>query len=635
MATSTRTVDLKYRADIAQLKSELAKIPGLTDKEAKAMVGALDKQLKRAEKAAKRTRKNTKGTFKGVEDSAGEADSVLQGLASALDAVDPKLGGAARLAGDMAGGLEAALRGAGSLGPVLVGAGIAAAALAGAYALVSSGVDEANEKIERSRKELLDQSKLFRAVKDAAIAADLAEQKITEAQADRLLVAQAASDMFSERIEAQTDAVRNARTEYEAATRRMEALGEAAEGTSESFKDGANAQAGAAEMAAQAAGDLEHVYQREQTQLAILTATQVKYTDSLGRTKGIERFKEGVASANEALKDQRDLFAEIDAVFQHRVDTIGALGDIEAQAVASTLDGEALVLHRRDEQLARIDELIERTGDLEAAERARAATAAGAEADIADLREKDAEASAKRSQDMLDRYAAEQERRVEAVEAVLTSSLDAISSWTEVALDASLQTISDTQAALADLGDNASAAERQRLIDELQAAKEQARKRFALMKGLQIGVALATGAVSAVAALAPPPMGWGNNPLGWTMVGTTIAATGAQVATIAAQQPPFHVGGIVGGDPSEVSATLRAGEAVVTPQGLRALGGEQGLRALERGDSAADRPLHIVWQVGNRVMDEAYYPASRSGGKTRAATRSTRPRGRRNWNLNV
>jgi hypothetical protein len=635
MATSTRTVDLKYRADIAQLKSELAKIPGLTDKEAKAMVGALDKQLKRAEKAAKRTRKNTKNTFKGVEDSAGEADSVLQGLASALDAVDPKLGGAARLAGDMAGGLEAALRGAGSLGPVLVGAGVAAAALAGAYALVSSGVDEANEKIERSRQELLDQSKLFRTVKDAAIAADLAEQKITEAQADRLLVAQSAADMFSDRIEAQTASMRDARTEYEAATRRMEDLAEAAEGSSRSIRDGANAQAGAAEEAARVAGELGHVYQREQTRLDVLTATQEKYADSLGRTKEIERFRDEVKATNADLKTQADLFDEIDEVYQHRADTVDALADIEAQAVASTLDGEALVLHRRDEQLARIDELIERTGDLEAAERARAAVAAGAEADIADLREKDAEASAARSKAMLDEHEAEQARRVEAIEAVLMSSLDAVSAWAEVALDASLQTISDTQEALADLGENASAAERQRLLDELQDAKEQARKRFALMKGLQIGVALATGAVSAVAALAPPPMGFGNNPLGWTMVGTTVAATGAQVATIAAQQPPFHVGGIVGGDPSEVSATLRAGEAVVTPQGLRALGGEQGLRALERGDSAADRPLHIVWQVGNRVMDEAYYPASRSGGKTRAATRSTRPRGRRNWNLNV
>jgi hypothetical protein len=635
MATSTRTVDLKYRADIAQLKSELAKIPGLTDKEAKAMVGALDKQLKRAEKAAKRTRKNTKNTFKGVEDSAGEADSVLQGLASALDAVDPKLGGAARLAGDMAGGLEAALRGAGSLGPVLVGAGVAAAALAGAYALVSSGVDEANEKIERSRQELLDQSKLFRTVKDAAIAADLAEQKITEAQADRLLVAQSAADMFSDRIEAQTASMRDARTEYEAATRRMEDLAEAAEGSSRSIRDGANAQAGAAEEAARVAGELGHVYQREQTRLDVLTATQEKYADSLGRTKEIERFRDEVKATNADLKTQADLFDEIDEVYQHRADTVDALADIEAQAVASTLDGEALVLHRRDEQLARIDELIERTGDLEAAERARAAVAAGAEADIADLREKDAEASAARSKAMLDEHEAEQARRVEAIGEVLMSSLDAVSAWAEVALDASLQTISDTQEALADLGENASAAERQRLLDELQDAKEQARKRFALMKGLQIGVALATGAVSAVAALAPPPMGFGNNPLGWTMVGTTVAATGAQVATIAAQQPPFHVGGIVGGDPSEVSATLRAGEAVVTPQGLRALGGEQGLRALERGDSAADRPLHIVWQVGNRVMDEAYYPASRSGGKTRAATRSTRPRGRRNWNLNV
>ena len=632
MASTERVVDLKYRADIAQLKSELGKIPGVTDKEAKSMVNALDKQLKRAEKAAKRTQKNTKTTFKGVSDSAGEADSVLQGLASALDTVDPKLGAAARLAGDMSGGLEAALRGASGLGPVLMAVGAAVAVVGVAYAALSSDLDKANEKMERSRAELKDQAALFRTVKDAAIAADLAEGKISDKQADRLLTAQSASDLFRERIEDQTDAVRNARTEYEAATATLERLAVAADNSSQSILAGSNAQAGAAELAVEAVGETGQVYEREARQLEILTAAQTKYADSLGRTQEIERFKDGVTSSTDALGDQAKMMEEIDAIFTHRAEVVEALGDIESQAIGATLDGEALILHKRDQQLATIDELIEKTGDLEAAERARGAVAATAEADLSALREKATADDMARSEAMLASYAESQADKLRDMQTLVSGVGDSMTAWAEVALDQSLSVVSDTQEALAALGENASAAERQRLLDELRAAKDQARKRFGLMKGLQIGVALATGAVAAVAALQPPPMGYGNNVLGWAMLGTTIATTGAQIATIAAQQPSFHVGGVV--DPSEVNARLRAGEAVVTPQGLRALGGEAGLRSLEQGNQRSDQPLHVVWQVGNRVLDEAFYPASRSGGRTRAATRSTRPRGRRNWNLN-
>ena len=54
MAGASRTVELKYKADISQLTSNLAKIPGLTEKEAKAMVKALDRNLQKAEKRAKK-----------------------------------------------------------------------------------------------------------------------------------------------------------------------------------------------------------------------------------------------------------------------------------------------------------------------------------------------------------------------------------------------------------------------------------------------------------------------------------------------------------------------------------------------------------------------------------------------------
>ena len=51
------TVDLEFRANIARLQADLAKVPGITEKEAKKMVKALDSQLKRAERSAKKAGK--------------------------------------------------------------------------------------------------------------------------------------------------------------------------------------------------------------------------------------------------------------------------------------------------------------------------------------------------------------------------------------------------------------------------------------------------------------------------------------------------------------------------------------------------------------------------------------------------
>ena len=72
MAGSSRTVELKYRADITQLTSNLSKIPGLTEKEAKAMVKALDRTLKKAEKQAKKTAANSSKEWKKFGDRLGK-----------------------------------------------------------------------------------------------------------------------------------------------------------------------------------------------------------------------------------------------------------------------------------------------------------------------------------------------------------------------------------------------------------------------------------------------------------------------------------------------------------------------------------------------------------------------------------
>ena len=84
--------------------------------------------------------------MKNMEDATGQADSILQGLAGAVDRVVPGLGDLMRGAGDAAGGMEAMAKvGPGLIG-VLGGVGLGVAALAGIWELYSRRLEEAEQR---------------------------------------------------------------------------------------------------------------------------------------------------------------------------------------------------------------------------------------------------------------------------------------------------------------------------------------------------------------------------------------------------------------------------------------------------------------------------------------------------------
>jgi len=65
-----------------------------------------------------------------------------------------------------------------------------------------------------------------------------------------------------------------------------------------------------------------------------------------------------------------------------------------------------------------------------------------------------------------------------------------------------------------------------------------------------------------------------------------LATSAAQLAQIMTQQPPkMHTGGIVGGSPDEVQTVLLKGEGVLSRETVDRIGGEEGLRQLEQGQT--------------------------------------------------
>ena len=164
---ATGAIDLSFRADLSNLTKQLAKMPEVTEKEAKQMVKALEKQFKSAEKAAERAAKKTERAFsragKGVAkagddtaqlsnemlelgETAGDADSALKGVGGALGLISPEAERVFSTIGELGGGLEGVIRTLkAGVGPIGI---VAAAVGAGAFAWkhYSDQLEEAEQK---------------------------------------------------------------------------------------------------------------------------------------------------------------------------------------------------------------------------------------------------------------------------------------------------------------------------------------------------------------------------------------------------------------------------------------------------------------------------------------------------------
>ena len=122
---------------------------------------------------------------------------------------------------------------------------------------------------------------------------------------------------------------------------------------------------------------------------------------------------------------------------------------------------------------------------------------------------------------------------------------------------------------------------------------QQRKKMFALNQATAISDVIFQGAIASARAIADYGL-----PAGLAVAGLAVAQTGAQLASIKAQTPPkFDVGGMVGNAtdnaPDMVRANLLSGEAILDRATVRNIGGESGVRQLQRGESGGDRVIVV------------------------------------------
>lgn len=584
-----------------------------------------------SERSAKSIKKTSTAVNK-LEDASGEADSVLQALASTADLISPKLGGVLRAAGDTAGGFEAILRAGGPLIPVLGAVAAAGAVLGTVYLALNSSLDRANDRLERQRAELNSMVDLHRQVKEATLLTRVANDELSQSEADAILVSMRANDLFAERAQVLRDRLqenKSALNAHELALGGVSKEARAGDMSLHGVAHSASLVTAATEKAETRTVELTGAIEQDRRALERLGEIQAKYTAALSDTAGIKRFKTATEETNDAQREQAQNMAEIEAIFQRRAAAVQGLGDIERQAAASTLEGEALILHTRDQQLAQIGLLTEGVGDLQAAESARAAVSLAAEKEIAAEQEKAA--------------AALKEEQLAAATSIASSvgqMVGAVGDFAGIAVDARVDAIGDAKEALLGLSEDATDAERAAALEQVKVTKAAALKAFKVQQGLSISEATISGAVAIVRALAE------LGPVAGAFAATAIAATtAAQIAVISTQDPGFALGGVVGqtpgtrvaaqtGDPRQRVVVAEDGEGFLTAQGVNAAGGAGGVAALNSGRGGGG-PMVAQIVLDGRSINQLLTRGAQAGGSFSRVLRSGIPSGATNPYLAV
>lgn len=619
-------IDLKVSADIGDLRRQLESIPGITAEQARLMVAELDRGYRRAEKAAASAAKATRAAMKQAEeatrkaseagkelgDKFGHVGSSAGKLAGALDLLAPGLGSVGQGIADLADVGEVA---AGSIGSF---AAPALGALAAAAIVLTPVIISLNSEMEAEAE----------AARVMGTAHAYARQEMELQRTAALDLAVATGSM--------TEAARTeADIRAQAGQRLGDYLATLTQTTQETLLAENKVRAIAKTMGDLATaglsvvGPLLLVAEALGAQVPTVSDLTSKLTDYMGLTGKVAVAEKNAAQAAEvaivATKKTRD---EQIKASQAKASHVAASVKLTKALKEEKVQMDALEAAQRTIEQARTAELTESqklTEQLaklkqERIDLAAAGTLTGSDAEkyaaaeialaqqVADARIEEElravtaiqayEDAARAEQDEAEKIRREKEREALNYKlAAIQQVTDVIAEYTQAQLDDELAAYEQAQAARAALGRNATDAEKKLADERLAATRAAARKAFLIDKAAKMASAAAATALAVVQALASAPP-----PYNYIAAGAVGAAGLVQQGVIMAQQPTFHAGGLIGTmAPDEQQATVRRGEAVLSPAGRRAMGDDT-IRAANAGMSSGQ--TIVVQQVyRHRVFD--------------------------------
>jgi hypothetical protein len=702
------SIDLSFRADLSNLTQQLAKMPEVTTKEAKAMVKALEKQFKSAEKAAEKAAKaaekawkksrdgaggaggavgDLNGKLKSLSDTTGEADSAIKGFGSAVGLVSPKAEKAFFVVGELAGSVEGLSRlmiaGMGPLALVTA----AVAALGGMYLKASKDLKAAEEQMQASSEAAAAMAEMFGRLDDSIADAkfDLlaaqgkkSAEEIARHTAEMRANAAVASDMKTAQEELAA-AQKNLAENGKEWTTTLEGMTVNELMANQKAQEFMKAHGPAMQAAITQAANKVQGLKNKQAELAdTYAATIVQNNKNKAAQKtATKSTKQTTDAIDELIKTAEGLIPDDRSQIEQMADQLA-----ELQVAA---DASAPAAARLAPSIAKLNDAI---GKLSAAE------AADMLKEISDAMRETDEESQKSRQALLDKAAAltdvsTKSDHLKIMLADLNSELAKGTGDAEnlaSAMDKVKQSIENTAAAenveqlkkigsgaismaqsFGQAGENLASMELDKLqkdadkifkkidkrreaiqdriadIDEkirtttdegvkiqLEADKavlenrllaneeyeakvkkiknKEIQEAFRVQQNMQIANTMMATATSIMMAYSQ------LGPIGGSLAAAGMAALGGtQVAMIESQEPPsYHLGGVV--KPDEAMVKARVGEALLTKQGVNAIGGEAGVRALNGAGGPGAAPVVINQVYRHRVLDTVMSDSLKRGG---------------------
>ena len=637
MARGTTEV-ITFKADMQDLRDQLAKLPGLTDKEAKAMVKSLERQMKKTERAAKNAAKKTASSFDKMAKQADETKESFGRLGAAAGKISPAVGGLVTGLGDMLGVAGALTNPIGAIAAGTVALGVAATGGVAAVAALAAGLTSATLASDDLLIEL-DKFGDFDGVLPPILPAEIEAIERANAAVESLsLAAKVAVTQMGADFAPMLEAI---------ATRALAAGLAVIDLTDEVIRIAEIATDGAASLL-----DFVASLDRIGSMLSVVPGM-----GALGDALQVSAIgAQSLQTAIDGLRDSTDPYVG-DA--QRMLSAVQLLGDAEEttaaqiasadQALAAnqslwamyvaTLDGLPGKLAAIDlaysQQIGRIGELVEAGASQADAQRALAAVELQRIQDVAAAEQAAATARAEQNQAF---YQQQLELR-EAAQKDEAAALKAIGALRQKEHDESIaETRQLEQIRMQSTDDILSASVTalglmsDRMADE---GNEAAIGMFRLEKSAalsQIAMHTAAGVMRS----------FDDLPLPAALIASAgIVALGAAQAAVVASQPPpeiAHTGAIVGMGavagggglgPDERMVRARVGEGVLTPQAVRAVGGADGVAALNSGRGGG-APIVVAQVYRGRVLDVAIQDQLGRQSALRRATAPSRPRGRKN-----
>jgi hypothetical protein len=278
------------------------------------------------------------------------------------------------------------------------------------------------------------------------------------------------------------------------------------------------------------------------------------------------------------------------------------------------LSGEDEIIQKYSDQIQELVDLKNAHGEVLDISMARSELEFAREQELAQFRQQANDNWVESTQAAAAEIVAESDRikaaQMDLLQEIATSAVSITNSISTVVQNAGEKTTQITR--------DMSKEEREAARQRNQQIKERSTRLFMATKAagiaeVAINTAIGISKIQALYAAAPPIAG--------ALTALTVATGAAQIAAIQSQPvPQFDVGGMVGrsSGPDVTTANLLSGEAVLDRATVRSIGGEQGVRELQRGGPQG--PAVVVLQPFKH-FDKFMTASSRRGRYTRSSTR--------------